>query len=73
MLGQGTSYSTGLLWSEVKRFKLLGFVELAQVLTLGLANNSQHSSNGFSNKFSEKNRCVCLGLIQSKQQHSRPK
>lgn len=54
MLGEGSSHSAGLLWPEVKRFKLLCFVELAQVLTLGLADYSQHSSNGFSNKFSAK-------------------
>lgn len=54
MFGEGTSHGTGLLWPEVKRFKLLCFVELAQVLTLSLAYNSQNSGNGFSNKFSVK-------------------
>lgn len=62
MLGEGTSYRTGLLWPEIKRFILLCFVELAQVLTLSLANNSQHSSNGFSNKFSAKEQISLVSI-----------
>lgn len=54
MLSKSTSHGTRLLGSEIKRFKLLGFVELAQVFTLSLADNSQNSSNGFANKFSAK-------------------
>ena len=54
MFGEGTSHGTGLLWPEVKGFKFLCLVELAQVLTLSLANNSQYSGNGFSNKFAAK-------------------
>ena len=54
MLGKGTSHGTGLLGSEIKRFILLGLVELAQVFTLSLADNSQHSSNRLPNKFSAK-------------------
>ena len=52
MLGEGASHSTGLLWPEVKRFEFLGFVELSQVLTLRMANDSQNTSNGFPYKFS---------------------
>ena len=52
MLGKGTSHGTGLLGPQIKRFELLAFVELAKVLTLRMADDSQHSSNGFSNKFS---------------------
>ena len=54
MLGKGTSHGTCLLWPQIKRFELLAFVELAKVLTLRMADDSQHSSNGFSNKFSVK-------------------
>lgn len=54
MLGKGTSHGTGLLGPQIKRFELLAFVELAKVLTLRMADDSQHSSNGFSNKFSVK-------------------
>ena len=54
MLSKSTSHGTCLLGSEIKRFKLLGFVELTQVFTLSLADNSQNSSNGFTNKFSAK-------------------
>ena len=56
MPGEGASHGTGLLGPQIKRFELLGFVELAQVLTLRMADNSQHSSNGFSNKFSTRNK-----------------
>ena len=52
MLGEGTPHSTGLLGPEVKRFKFLGFVELSQVLTLRMADDSQNTSNGLSYKFS---------------------
>jgi len=54
MLGEGTSHGSGLLWPKVKGFKFLCLVELAQVLTLGLANNSQNSGNGLSHKFAAK-------------------
>lgn len=43
MFGEGTSHGTGLLGPEVKGFKFLCLVELAQVLTLSLADNSQNS------------------------------
>lgn len=54
MLGESTSHGSGLLWPKVKGFKLLCLVEFAQVLTLGLANNSQNSGNRFSYKFAAK-------------------
>ena len=54
MLGEGTSHGSSLLWPKIKGFKFLCFVELAQVLSLGLANNSQNSGNGFSHKFAAK-------------------
>lgn len=54
MFGEGTSHGTGLLWPEVKGFEFLCLVELAQVLTLSLADNSQNSGNRFSNKFAVK-------------------
>ena len=54
MFGESTSHGTGLLWPEVKGFKFLCLVELAQVLTLSLADNSQNSGNRFSNKFTVK-------------------
>ena len=43
MFGESTSHGTGLLWREVKGFKFLCLVELAQVLKLSLADNSQNS------------------------------
>ena len=52
MLGEGTPHSTGLLGPEVKRFEFLGLVELSQVLTLRMADDSQNTSNRFSYKFS---------------------
>ena len=52
MLGEGAPHGTGLLGPEVKRFEFLGFVELSQVLTLRMADDSQNTSNGFSYKFS---------------------
>ena len=51
MLGKGTSHGTGLFGPQIKRFELLAFVELAQVLTLRMADDSKHLSNGFTNKF----------------------
>ena len=54
MLGEGTSHGSGLLWPKVKGLKFFCLVELAQVLTLGLANNSQDSGNGLSHKFAAK-------------------
>ena len=47
-----TSHSTGLLLPQIKRFELLLFVELAKVLALRMADDSQHSGNGFSDNFS---------------------
>lgn len=62
MLGKGSSHGTGLLGPQIKRFELLGFVKLTQILTLRMADDSQNSSNGFSNKFSAKNKFCQLGI-----------
>ena len=63
VFGEGTSHGTGFLWPEVKGFKFLWLVELAQVLTLSMADNSQNSGNRFSNKFAVKERNHMLKMI----------
>jgi len=63
MLGKGTSHGSGLLWPKVKGLKFLCLVELAQVLTLGLANNSQNSGNGLSHQFAAEEEKSLINLI----------
>lgn len=40
MLGECTSHGTSLLGPQIKGFELLGFVELAQILTLRMTDDS---------------------------------
>ena len=45
MLGESSSHSTSLLGAQVQWQILLFLVEFSQVVSLSLADNSQHSGN----------------------------